>query len=132
MSHTWQPGPSRRRRHLHTHPTATHIYAWLEANKIDPRQVPIDATIIVRNGNITIDVYRRRTDGQTGAYVDAVGQIPRDKITVPLIAEIATHGTCGDVTCTGSGVATEVYYSTRSETRTETSVLSTNAKNLRT
>lgn len=57
------------------------ITAWLSRAGVDPKNVPIDAKVVVAADRMTIDVYLTR-DGQR--YVEN-GDIARGTVTVPLV-----------------------------------------------
>lgn len=60
------------------------ICAWLKANNIAPRDVPLTAVPKVADGQIKTRVYLRR-DGK--AYLDARGDVATGSIEVPLLVE---------------------------------------------
>jgi hypothetical protein len=57
------------------------IVAWLSRAGLDPKNVPIGASVVLGDSTMTIDVYLTR-DGQK--YVEN-GDIARGTVTVPLV-----------------------------------------------
>jgi hypothetical protein len=71
----WGDGPDQR----------AELADWLAANNLPVNDIPVDSTIYVEGGQITVDVYQRHPTG--GVPVDLAGHPYLDTITVPLVQE---------------------------------------------
>ncbi len=71
----WGDGPDQR----------AELAEWLAANNLPVNDIPVDSTIYVEGGQVTVDVLRRGDNG--GIPVDPAGNPYRDTLTVPLVHE---------------------------------------------
>lgn len=66
------------------------LMAWLEANGLDPRTTPYDATVEVAGGFFTTQQFQFGSDGKLLLNADSVAV--RETVAVPLVSRPEEHG----------------------------------------
>lgn len=62
------------------------MVAWIDAQGVDHREVPVPSRATIRDGMLTVELYALNEDGQR--YVDETGEnAARTSKTVPLVSD---------------------------------------------